>query len=123
MVADEDIDTMNERHNSNPGERFSGGSALGLVAYQPGAIVSREIVSKKTGTVTAFAFEQGQGLSEHTAPLDALVHVLDGIAEITIGGEPHRLQAGDLIVMPAGVPHALSAVERFKMLLVMIRSE
>ena len=100
---------------------FTGGKALELVAYQPGAVVSREIVKKKTGNVTAFAFDQGEGLSEHTSPFDALVHVVDGVAEITVGGEPHRVAQGELIVMPAKVPHALRAVERFKMLLIMIR--
>lgn len=101
--------------------KFTGGKALELVAYQAGAVVSREIVRKKTGSVTAFAFDQGEGLSEHTAPFDALVHVVDGVAEITVGGEPHRVSQGELILMPANVPHALKAVERFKMLLVMIR--
>ena len=101
---------------------FTGGRAPELVGYQDGAVVSREIVAKKGGTVTAFAFDKGQGLSEHTAPFDALVQVLDGVAEITIGGTPHRLEKDDMILMPAGVPHALRAVERFKMLLVMIRS-
>ena len=100
---------------------FSSGRALELAAYQAGAVVSREIVKKKTGSVTAFAFDQGEGLSEHTAPFDALVHVIDGVAEITVGGEPHHVAQGELILMPANVPHALRAVERFKMLLVMIR--
>ena len=72
-------------------EKFTGGNALELVAYQAGAVVSREIVKKKTGTVTLFAFDKDQGLSEHTAPFDALVQVLDGVAEITVGGVPHRL--------------------------------
>jgi len=93
-----------------------------LVNYQDGAIVSREIVKKPTGTVTIFAFDAGQGLSEHTAPFDALVQVLEGEVEITISGKPHRLQGGELILMPANQPHALKAVKRFKMLLTMIRS-
>jgi len=93
-----------------------------LVAYQPGAVVSREILRKATGTVTAFAFDLGQGLSEHTTPFDALACVLDGAAEITIDGTPHRVAAGSVILMPGGHPHALRAIERFKMLLVMIRS-
>jgi quercetin dioxygenase-like cupin family protein len=101
--------------------KFTGGKALDLVAYQAGAVVSREIVKKKTGSVTAFAFDKGQGLSEHTAPFDALVHVLDGAAEITIGGKSHSVKRGELILMPANVPHALKAVEQFKMLLVMLR--
>jgi quercetin dioxygenase-like cupin family protein len=92
-----------------------------LTAYQSGSIVSREIVSQKTGTVTAFAFDEGQQLSEHTAPFDALVICLDGEAEIMIGGEPYRLGQSDMIIMPANIPHALKAVKRFKMLLVMIK--
>lgn len=94
----------------------------GLVEYQTGSVVSREIIRQKTGTVTLFAFDRGQGLSEHTAPFDALVHLLEGEAEIIIAGEPHLLKAGEMIIMPAGRPHALKAVEQFKMLLVMIRS-
>jgi len=93
-----------------------------LVAYQQGAVVSREIVKKDTGTVTLFAFDEGQGLSEHTAPFEALVHVLDGEAEICIAGIPHQVKAGEMIIMPAHKPHAVQAVKRFKMMLVMIRS-
>jgi quercetin dioxygenase-like cupin family protein len=93
-----------------------------LVDYQEGSVVSREVISKPTGTVTAFAFAEGQGLSEHTAPFDALVQVLDGEVEIRISGKPHHLKEGEMIVMPAGEAHALKAVKRFKMLLVMIRS-
>jgi len=102
-------------------EKFTGGKALELVAYQAGAVVSREIVKKKSGSVTAFAFDKDQGLSEHTAPFDALVHVIDGSAKISIGGTAHQVASGELILMPANVPHALKAVERFKMLLIMIR--
>jgi len=94
----------------------------GLVAYQDGAVVSKEIIKKATGTTTVFAFDRAQGLSEHTAPFDALVYILDGEAEITIAGEPHQLKSGDMIIMPGGKPHALRAVKRFKMMLVMIRS-
>jgi len=93
-----------------------------LVSYQEGSIVSREIVKKPTGTVTVFAFDEGQGLSEHTAPFDALVHVLEGEVEITIAGKLHRLQSGEMILMPAQQPHALKAMQRFKMILTMIRS-
>ncbi len=93
-----------------------------LVSYQDGSIVSREIVKKPTGTVTAFAFDEGQGLSEHTAPFDALVQVLEGEVEIMISGRPHRLHGGELILMPAHEPHALKAFKRFKMMLIMIRS-
>ena len=94
----------------------------GLVDYQEGAVVSRTLVSKKAGTVTLFAFDRGQGLSEHTAPYDALVHVLEGEAEATIAGSPLVLKEGDVVIMPANRPHALAARQRFKMLLVMIRS-
>jgi len=94
----------------------------GLVAYQKDAVVSSEIVKKETGTVTIFAFDRGQGLSEHTAPFDAFVYLPEGRAEITIAGAPHLLGQGDMIVMPAHVPHAVKAIESFKMLLVMIRS-
>lgn len=92
-----------------------------LVIYQDGAVVSRTVVKQQTGTVTAFAFDAGQELSEHTAPFDALVQVLDGEAEIIIAGERHRLGRGDMIIMPAGKPHAVKAIARFKMLLTMIR--
>jgi quercetin dioxygenase-like cupin family protein len=94
----------------------------GLVQYQDGSVVSREVVRKPTGTVTVFAFDAGQGLSEHTAPFDALVYILDGTAEITLAGRPVPACAGEMVIMPANQPHALSAVQRFKMLLVMIRS-
>jgi quercetin dioxygenase-like cupin family protein len=93
-----------------------------LVEYQAGSIVSREIISQKTGTVTIFAFDEGQGLSEHTAPFDALVHVIDGETEITISGRSYRLAEGRMIIMPAHKPHALKAIKRFKMMLIMIRS-
>jgi quercetin dioxygenase-like cupin family protein len=94
----------------------------GIVEYQEGSVVSREIVKGKTGTVTVFAFDEGQGLSEHTAPFDALACIIDGEAEITIAGETRTVKRGELIVMPADRPHALQAEKRFKMLLVMIRS-
>jgi quercetin dioxygenase-like cupin family protein len=93
-----------------------------LIDYQADAIVSREILKAKTGTVTLFAFDAGQGLSEHTAPFDAVIHVLDGEAQITISGKAHQVRAGEIITMPANQPHALKAVRRFKMILVMIRS-
>lgn len=96
--------------------------AADLVDYQSDAIVSREILKQKTGSVTLFAFDAGQGLNEHTAPFDALVQVLDGDAEITVAGKRHRVSAGELILMPAGQPHALKADRRFKMMLTMIRS-
>lgn len=121
-----------------------------LVAYQKHSVVSKQILNKKAGTLTLFAFDKGEGLSEHTAPYDASVLILDGktvpipfncskaeigastttlhqkknkvVAEIKIGGKPHRLKKGEMIIMPAGLPHSLKAVEPFKMLLIMIRS-
>ena len=95
---------------------------INLVGYQDGSVVSKEIIKKDKGTVTLFAFDKGQGLSEHTAPFDALVYVFDGKAEITISGAPRHLKAGEIIIMPANKPHALKAIERFKMMLVMIRA-
>jgi quercetin dioxygenase-like cupin family protein len=93
-----------------------------LVGYQADAVVSRTLINQKTGTVTLFAFEAGQELSEHTAPYDALVQVLEGEAEVSIAGQPHHLKAGDAIIMPANDPHAVKALTRFKMMLTMIRS-
>ncbi len=93
----------------------------GLVEYQTGSVVSRAVIQKKTGTVTLFAFDEGQGLSEHTAPFDALVCLLDGQAEIIISGKPHAMKKGEMIIMPAGEPHSLKAMGKFKMMLVMIR--
>jgi quercetin dioxygenase-like cupin family protein len=95
--------------------------AAGHVAYIEGAVVSKTLIKKETGNVTLFAFEVGQGLSEHTAPFDALVEILDGEALITIGGESQTVRSGQMIIMPANVPHALQAEKAFKMLLVMIR--
>jgi quercetin dioxygenase-like cupin family protein len=93
-----------------------------LIEYQDGAVVSREIIRKETGTITIFAFDKGEGLSEHTAPFDAMVQVIDGKADITISGNKNMLIKGDMIIMPANVPHALHGLERFKMVLTMIRS-
>lgn len=93
-----------------------------LLAYQAGSIVSREIIGKKAGTVTLFSFDKGQGLSEHTAPFDALVCIIDGEAEVSISGTPLRVKEGDMVIMPAQKPHALKAISPFKMLLVMIRA-
>jgi quercetin dioxygenase-like cupin family protein len=93
-----------------------------LVGYQEGAVVSRTLVNRATGTVTLFAFDEGQGLSEHTAPFDAVAHVLEGEAEIVVSGKPLRTSAGEAILMPAHQPHSLKALTRFKMLLLMIRS-
>jgi quercetin dioxygenase-like cupin family protein len=94
----------------------------GLIEYQTASVVSRTIIDKKAGTVTLFAFDEGQGLSEHTAPCDAPVYVLDGEIDIVISGKLVRLKKGELTIMPANEPHALTAVTKFKMLLTMIRS-
>lgn len=91
------------------------------VEYSDGAVVSKTIVKKSTGNITLFAFDEGEGLAEHSSPYDALVQLLEGTAEITIGGNPHRLQAGDNIILPANIPHSLKATGRFKMMLTMIK--
>ncbi len=91
-----------------------------LVSYETGSIVSRMLINKSSGTVTLFAFDETEGLSEHSAPYDALLILLEGDAEIQVGGEPHRLREGQCIVLPAGVPHAVRALSQFKMMLVMI---
>ena len=95
---------------------------IDLVSYQDGSVVSRTLINQKTGTVTLFAFDAGQELSEHTAPYDALVEVFDGETEITVSGRPFHLRAGDMIIMPANQPHAVKALAKFKMMLTMIRS-
>ncbi len=95
---------------------------IDLADYQEGSVVSRTIIDKKTGTVTFFAFDEGQGLSEHTAPFDALVYLVDGEAEIVISGKPICLKDGEMVIMPANQPHALRAIKKFKMILTMIRS-
>ena len=92
------------------------------IVYADNSVVSKTIIKKETGTITLFAFDKGQGLSEHTAPFDALVYILDGQAEIYIVGKVHILKTGETIIMPANQPHALKAIERFKMLLVMIKA-
>lgn len=95
---------------------------MDLVNYQEGSVVSRTVVNRATGTVTLFAFDEGQGLSEHTAPFDAIAHVLEGESEITVSGKPLRATAGEAILLPANQPHSLKAIRKFKMLLTMIRS-
>lgn len=115
------VPAMSQDPEAPPG--FEGvASASALVAYQPGAVVSRTLVRKPAGTVTAFAFDAGEGLSEHTAPFDALVLGLEGEADISIAGAPCRLAAGQLLKLPAGRPHAVKAITPFKMLLVMIKA-
>jgi quercetin dioxygenase-like cupin family protein len=93
-----------------------------LIAYQEGAVVSRTLIDKEAGTVTLFAFDKGQGLSEHTAPYDAMVQVLEGEVNVVISGNPALVKQGEIIVIPANKPHALTAVSKFKMLLTLIRS-
>jgi quercetin dioxygenase-like cupin family protein len=93
-----------------------------LVDYQEGSVVSRTLIEKKTGTITVFAFDERQALSEHTAPYDALVHLLDGEAEVTVSGKTYNLKEGEMIIVPASHPHALKATKRFKMILTMIKS-
>ena len=93
------------------------------IPYAIGSVVSKTLIKKETGTITLFSFDAGQGLSEHTAPFDAVVHILDGEADITIGGQLNRVVAGQMLIMPANVPHALQAATAFKMLLVMIRGD
>ncbi len=103
-------------------ENIESKSLVDMVKYQEGTVVSRTLLKKETGTVTIFAFDKGQGLSEHTTPFDAMVCVLDGNMEITISGSPVTLEYGEMIIMPANEPHALMAVENSKMMLTMIRS-
>lgn len=94
----------------------------GLVSYQCGSVVSRTLIDRKIGTITLFTFDAGQGLSEHTAPFDAFVQIFDGVADVTIDGKVQRVSCGEFIIMPANIPHSLKAVEKFKMMLVMIRA-
>ena len=93
-----------------------------LIDYQEGSVVSRELLRKNTGTITLFAFDKDQGLSEHTAPFDAMIMVVDGRGEVIIGGKSFILNAGETIIMPANITHAVNAVEKFKMVLTMIKS-
>lgn len=93
-----------------------------LIAYQEGSVVSRTLIDKKVGTLTLFAFGAGQGLSEHTAPYDATIQIIDGEAEVIIEGTSHTVKAGEMIIMPANRPHAVRATTQFKMLLIMIRA-
>ena len=95
---------------------------VNLIDYQEGSVVSRTLIDKKVGTLTLFAFDEGQGLSEHTAPFDAFVYILDGEAEVVISSKTHNVNTGEMIIMPAKEPHSLKALEKFKMMLVMIRA-
>lgn len=114
---------MNKKTSKEQGDLASQAETMAdLVSFQDGSVVSRTLVDKKTGTVTLFAFDQGQGLSEHTAPYDAMVYVVEGEASIVISGKTIRLVQGEMTVMPAGEPHSILAIKKFKMLLIMIRS-
>lgn len=110
---------MSTNNQTNIGQAFT---MTEQVSYQASSVVSRTLLDKTIGTLTLFAFDAGQGLSEHTAPFDAVVQVLDGTASITINGTVHRVTTGQMIIMPANQPHSLKAEERFKMLLIMIRA-
>ncbi len=94
----------------------------GLVAYASGSVVSRTLLDRKVGTITIFSFDADQGLSEHTVPYDAFIEIIDGVADVTIDGKVQRVSSGEFIIMPANIPHSLKAVEKFKMMLVMIRA-
>jgi quercetin dioxygenase-like cupin family protein len=105
-------------------ELFSKGKVLnleGMIEYSSGGVISKQILKNQSGNITLFSFDKGQGLTEHTAPFDAMVQILDGSAEITIGGNPNLVTKGETIIMPANITHALQAVEQFKMLLTMIK--
>ena len=108
--------------NKKPELKAKASNLSSLINYQEGSVVSRTLIDKKTGTVTLFAFDINQGLSEHTAPYDAMVYVLDGEVEVTISGNPITLKQGEITIMPANEPHALGAKTKFKMLLTMIKS-
>ena len=95
---------------------------ISLAEYQEGSIVSRTLIDKKAGTITFFAFDEGQGLSEHVAPFDALVNALDGEAEVAISGKNYCVKEGEMIILPANKPHALKAIRKFKMMLIMIKA-
>ena len=111
---------MNDQSSTLKGKAFN---LEQFVDYADGSVVSKTLLKKEIGNITLFAFDKGQGLSEHTAPFDAVVYILDGKAEITIGGQPQNVSAGEMLIMPANIAHALQAKAPFKMLLVMIRGE
>ena len=117
------VAAMSEGKGGRPREELVGRvlSLKDLVAYQDGTVASRMIVFRDAGNITLFSFDRGEGLSEHTAPFEAVVTILEGECEVRIAGKPHRLKEGETIILPANVPHALSAVTRFKMMLTMIR--
>ncbi|MBP8612565.1 MAG: cupin domain-containing protein [Candidatus Atribacteria bacterium] len=109
--------------NESTNELFENASKLKeLVAYEKGSVVSKTLINRSTGTITLFSFDEGQSLSEHAAPFDAFVYIVDGVGEISIAGKPFQLSEGDAIIIPANKPHAVKATKKFKMLLVMIKS-
>ena len=112
----------NNNENKSNQLKAQASSLSDLIEYQEGAVVSRTIIDKPTGTVTVFAFDQNEGLSEHTASYDAMVYAIEGEVEVAISGKPVKLKQGELTIMPANEPHALTAKTKFKMLLVMIKS-
>ena len=112
---------MNNQNKTYEKIRAASHSVLDLVQYQEAAVVSQTIIKKDVGTVTLFAFAAGEGLSEHSAPFDALIHVLDGETEIRIGGEAHHVKSGEVIILPANIPHGLRAITDFKMIITMIK--
>jgi quercetin dioxygenase-like cupin family protein len=111
------------RKKSESETAMNAGSLAEMIAYQEGAVVSRALIKEKTGTVTVFAFAKREGLSEHTAPFDAMVYLLEGTARIVIDHVSHEVKSGEMIIMPANKPHSLAALEKFKMLLIMIKTE
>jgi len=113
---------QDKKHAGSEKHAAEAAKLIDLVSYQDGSIVSRALISKSTGTVTLFAFDAGQSLSEHTAPFDAFVYILDGEAEVTISGKTLSLKEGEMVIMPANKPHALKAVKKFKMMLVMVKA-
>lgn len=114
---------MSNEKQSEPENPLANANNLeSLIAYQKDSVVSKTIIGKKTGTVTLFAFDKGQGLSEHTAPFEAIVFIVDGEAEITVADKNHHVKKGEMIILPANIPHALQALIPFKMLLTMIKS-
>jgi quercetin dioxygenase-like cupin family protein len=119
MASSKSSATLGRRGGLEPAQKQELSS---LVSYQPGSVISRTIIDHKTGTVTLFAFDEGEGLSEHTAAFDALLHILEGKAAITIAGKRNDLGEGEAIILPSGKPHSVKATTRFKMLLTMIKS-
>jgi len=116
------MSTKEQEQNKKAVSKAQTMKMINLAEYQEGSIVSKTVVDKKAGTVTFFAFDQGQGLSEHVAPFDAVVSILDGEAEVSISGKAFSLREGEMIILPANKPHALKAAKKFKMMLIMIKA-